>query len=613
LIPAGLLTASAAAIHFSVVPDHVSEYLPFAVLFLLTALAQAALAVATIAWPSRRVFAAAALVATGCIMVWFVSRTVGLPIGPPEKLDIETGAPVAIFLQIATANGQLAGTLTSVLEVASILLFGVLLLVPRRPRPPGRWWLAGAIPSGAVIVLVSSIGVSAGGFNTLPQSVNMSTASRARASLTMNQLVEPPGSQPLKTFDLTTRVVRMKGRDLWTYNGTVPGPEIRVNVGDRIRVHLVNKLPAATTIHWHGMRVPNAEDGVAGLTQDAVAPGTSYTYEFVARDPGTYFYHAHQDPEHQMPRGLYGAVVVEPSSGPSYDHDYALIVGDANELLPPTHVDAQPGELVRLRIISAFQEDMTGAPELLVLLGTPYQVVALDGHDLNQPQALGPELLPIGPGQRVDLAFRMPERGQVSLLDERPRTGTRQIRKEWAAIGDGPVPELPAHDRLSRFDFTAYGEPAADPVASRVRFDVSADLHITNQPGVRYGSYEFIHMFNGQSFPDTRPIIVKEGDYVQLRIVNETDEYHPIHLHGHFMHIISRNGVPLSGSPVLLDSILVGPHETWDVAFLADNPGLWMLHCHVLVHAAYGLSTMLSYAGIWTPYAIGTTSGNFPE
>jgi FtsP/CotA-like multicopper oxidase with cupredoxin domain len=207
----------------------------------------------------------------------------------------------------------------------------------------------------------------------------------------------------------------------------------------------------------------------------------------------------------------------------------------------------------------------------------------------------------------------MPAQGQVTLLDERPQTGTRQIRREWAALGDGPAPELPATDHLSRFDLTTYGEPAADPVASRASFDVSSDLRITNQPGVRYGSYEFIHMFNGQSFPDAPPIIVKEGNYVRLRIINETDEYHPIHLHGHFLHVMSRNGVPISGSPVLLDSILVGPHETWDVAFLADNPGLWMIHCHVLVHAAYGLSTMLSYAGTWTPYSIGTISGNFPD
>ncbi len=110
-----------------------------------------------------------------------------------------------------------------------------------------------------------------------------------------------------------------------------------------------------------------------------------------------------------------------------------------------------------------------------------------------------------------------------------------------------------------------------------------------------------MHMFNGKTFPDTEPIIVKEGQYVRLRFVNDTDEYHPMHLHGHVYSVISKNGGPISGSPIHLDSILVGPHETWEGAFLADNPGLWMLHCHVLIHARFGLSTMVSYEGIRTP------------
>jgi FtsP/CotA-like multicopper oxidase with cupredoxin domain len=613
LVPAGLLTAGAAAIHFSLVPDHLSEYLPFGILFVVTGLAQAALALATVLWPRRRVFAAAALVALGCITVWLVSRTVGLPFGPSERLAIDTSAPVSIFLEIATSNGQLAGTLTSIIEAASVLLFAVLLVMPPRPRPVRRWWLAGSIPSGLLIVLLSFIGVSAGSFNALPESVNMSTASRASATLSMDQLVEPRGSQPIKTFDLTTKIVTIKGQVAWTFNGTVPGPEIRANVGDRILVHLLNNLPAATSIHWHGLRLPNAEDGVAGITQDAVASGTSYTYEFVVKDPGTYWYHAHQDTEHQVPRGLYGALVVEPTSGPSYDEDFSLAIGDASELLPPTRFDAKPGDLVRLRIISAYQEDMTGTPELLVLAGARYKVVALDGHDLNQPQELGPELLPIGTGQRYDLVFRMPQSGQVLLLDRRPQTGSRQIRREWASLGSGPAPDSPTGEKLNTFDLATYGQPTSDPVASRSSFNVSADLHIASFPGVRYGSYQFIHTFNGKSFPDTSPIIVDEGDYVRLRFINETNEYHPIHLHGHFMHVISRNGVPISGSPVVLDSILVGPNQTWEVALLADNPGLWMIHCHVLIHAAYGLSTMLSYRGIWTPYVIGTKSGNFPE
>ena len=160
---------------------------------------------------------------------------------------------------------------------------------------------------------------------------------------------------------------------------------------------------------------------------------------------------------------------------------------------------------------------------------------------------------------------------------------------------------------------TSYGLPAPDPVAARATFDVNRDLTVTSQPGVRYGAFELVHMFDGQSFPNTPNIIVSEGQTVQLRFINNTDEWHPMHLHGHYFSVISKNGRPLSGSPVHLDSVLVGPHETWVVAFAADNPGLWMLHCHVLIHAAYGLSAMLSYTGISTPFTIGSLSGDFPE
>jgi len=221
----------------------------------------------------------------------------------------------------------------------------------------------------------------------------------------------------------------------------------------------------------------------------------------------------------------------------------------------------------------------------------------------------------------------------VRLLDVRPQTGSAEPARDWASLGEGPLPQLnasmPVFDRsrplgyvatsLATFDPTSYGIAAPDPVASRGTYDVTSDLVITNQPGLRYGSHldrvplKLIHMFNGKSFPDTVPIVVREGQYVRLRLVNDTDEYHPIHLHGHVFSVISRNGKPLTGSPVHLDSILVGPHETWVGAFLADNPGLWMLHCHVLIHAAFGLSTMVSYKGITTPYVIGSKSGNFPE
>jgi FtsP/CotA-like multicopper oxidase with cupredoxin domain len=162
------------------------------------------------------------------------------------------------------------------------------------------------------------------------------------------------------------------------------------------------------------------------------------------------------------------------------------------------------------------------------------------------------------------------------------------------------------------FDFTRYGAPAFDAVAAATP-DVTAPIVLDKQPGIRDGRVELVHTINGQASPDVPPIVVSEGQIVRLHIVNATDEYHPMHLHGHVMSVLGRDGEALQGSPVLLDSILVGPRETWDVAFAADNPGIWMFHCHVLLHAGMGMVTTVNYRGISTPFEMGTASGNRPE
>ena len=370
LYPAAMLTLGAAAIHFSVAPDHLEEFPPFGILFLVVGLLQLALAGLVVMLPRRRVFATAMAVAVVCLLVWAVSRTVGLPVGP------HPGRPEALGL---------ADALTSAFEVLSLLLF-ILLLRSSPPRSDRRLWLIPAVPIGVLLTIATVIGVVAG-LNPLPYAVNMGSADPGKSAVTMADLNEPPGRQPEKDFTLTAQVAHISvfgGQEAWTYNGTVPGPELRVNQGDRLRVTLINHLPASTSIHWHGLRLPNADDGVAGITQDAVPPDGQYTYEFVVKDPGTYWYHSHQDTEDQVPLGLYGALVVEPAQGPAYDRDYAVLLGDANRTRP-IQLDAKPGDLVRLRVISAFMEDMNGTPELLTLLGVQYRVIALDGHDLNGP------------------------------------------------------------------------------------------------------------------------------------------------------------------------------------------------------------------------------------
>jgi len=217
----------------------------------------------------------------------------------------------------------------------------------------------------------------------------------------------------------------------------------------------------------------------------------------------------------------------------------------------------------------------------------------------------------------------MPASGAVRLVDTEGQSHSSGVQSAIAAaagsvslpsvtIGDGALPASARLDALPVFDPIHYGVPAADPVAT-AHVDATYPIVLTEQPGFHSGSIQLVHEINGKASPGIPPITVHEGQVVRLHMVNDTSEYHPMHLHGHTMSVLSRNGDPVTGSPVRLDSVPVGPNETWDVVFLADNPGLWMLHCHVLLHAAFGLTMSIDYAGISTPYSMGTRPGNMPE
>ena len=612
---AAVLILGSALIHFAVAPEHLQAYLPYGLFFLFAGTAQAAVALGIILRPSRPLIVATLAGTLGLIGLWWLSRTIGLPIGP------EPGRPEAVGF---------ADIMCVALEAVSVLVLLRLAFPPRKPRLRSRWRVVvGTVPALLLAGLLTYVGVGSA-IADMPVAFNASPPVPGTTSTSVASLVAAPGGEPIKAFMLVAERASIDGRIVWTYNGSVPGPELRVTQGDRVRVTLVNHLQAATTIHWHGLRVPNAEDGVAGLTQNAVAPGASYSYEFVATDPGTYWYHSHQDTGSQLPQGLFGALVVEPPPGhvaEAYDDVVMLHSVPGSNAVAVNGVpggdlrlDAGPGETVRLRIINAVAPGMDGGPETPVLFGAPYRVVALDGHDLNKPHLLGPERIALGMGQRADVVFTMPANGSVRLVDRELPGEANAISRafgslqtnETVTIGDGPLPELAAPSRLPLLDITRYGEPAPDPVASGP-FDATYPIRLNEGPGFHDGRIELVHTINDQASPTIAPIRVREGQLVRLRITNLTGEFHPMHLHGHVMSVIARDGVPIAGSPLHLDSLLVGPHESWDVAFLADNPGLWMLHCHVLLHASFGMSMTVIYAGITTPFEMGTRSGNLPE
>jgi FtsP/CotA-like multicopper oxidase with cupredoxin domain len=386
--------------------------------------------------------------------------------------------------------------------------------------------------------------------------------------------------------------------DGYTLNGTSPGPTLRVPQGKLVEVRLVNEsIVGGTTLHWHGIAVPNAADGVAGVTQDAVPVGATHVYRFRPPQAGTYWYHAHQLSHEQVERGLLGALVVDPPGA---------VVDETRDVVALTHlytgrrttagrtgdvaVPAAPGTPVRVRVINT-----DNGPTRTWVDGAPFRVLAVDGTDVHEPTPVTGTSVDVTAGGRVDLEVVAPARVTIG--------GSSAV-----VVGAGAPPASRQPDAV--LDLLHYGTPAPlglDPAAPDRTFEYA----IGRRPGFMDGRPGLWWTVNGHLFPDMPMFTVVEGDVVAVHITNTSGEVHPMHLHGHKMLVLARNGIPATGSPWWVDSLGVGDGESYDVAFVADNPGIWSDHCHHLVHAKDGLVVHLMYAGVAASYRIG--GGNIPE
>lgn len=246
----------------------------------------------------------------------------------------------------------------------------------------------------------------------------------------------------VKVFELTTMMVHwpiLEGvsATAMTYNGTVPGPLIRVTEGDQVRIIVRNKLPEATTVHWHGVEVPNAMDGVPGMTQDPIEPGETFVYEFTARPAGTFMYHSHYEGDRQVGAGLYAPLIIDPltpeADPPDVDVTLMLsewlVRGSATyaampmsgmepnyftingKAFPATEtVHARVGQTVRLRLIGIGQ-----FIHPMHLHGFSFRVVAIDGHPVPEAAQLTMDTVSVAPGQRYDIEFTPMEPGPWML------------------------------------------------------------------------------------------------------------------------------------------------------------------------------------------------------
>jgi FtsP/CotA-like multicopper oxidase with cupredoxin domain len=433
----------------------------------------------------------------------------------------------------------------------------------------------------------------------------------AMAGRSVTALTADPGRPADVTVTLTARKERFRlpsGRDVdgYTLNGQSPGPVIRAVIGELVQVRLINEsVPDGVTLHWHGLDVPNAEDGVAGVTQDAVGVGHEFTYRFVAEQVGTFWYHSHQISHKQVSGGLLGALVVTPRQQAADVADIVALVHlydgarTVNGREGDLTVEARPGQRARVRVINTDNGQMSAW-----VAGAPFGLVAVDGTDLNGPTPIHDTAVLVTAGARADLEITMPADG----APVRVHLGGSVAVVLGSRSYDAPAISRPA-TTLDLLSYGTSGPLGFDPDHPDRRFWYD----IGRRPGFLDGRPGLWWTINGHQFPNVPMFVVAEGDVVRMHIANHSGQAHPMHLHGHHAVVLSRNAVPATGSPWWVDSLNVGNGESYDIAFVADNPGIWMDHCHNLPHATEGLVAHLVYEGVTTPFTVGETAGNQPE
>lgn len=406
--------------------------------------------------------------------------------------------------------------------------------------------------------------------------------------------------------------------EIWGYNGGVPGPLLRFKQGDTLRQTLRNSLPHPTAIHWHGLRLPNAMDGVPGFTQQAVQTGDTFAYEFPLLDAGTYWYHSHNHSTEQVARGLYGALVVEEDTPPDVDHDIVVVLDDwrlddAAQITDDfgamhdwTHagrlgnyIHAQMTEApqslaenarVRLRFINVASDRIM----TIAVKGATGHVVARDGMPLETLEAM--DTLTFGPAERADvivdviaseanaLEIAFLQRDTGYLLKAIPVSGPpAQARPPLSPLPDNPVTRLT--------DLTDLKGAREIPLV--MDGGAMGGMQSATFQGAELGVRDLVQKgkvwaFNGVvGMPDAPLAELNQGELVRIPIVNQTAFAHAMHLHGtHFQEVLADGQFgPLK------DTLLVQPRETREIAFRAEAPGKWLFHCHMLSHQAAGMKT----------------------
>lgn len=415
------------------------------------------------------------------------------------------------------------------------------------------------------------------------------------------------------------------GTPVTAFNDQVPGPTLRVKQGERVKVRVLNELDEATTIHWHGIRIDNRMDGVPGLTQEPIPPGGSFDYDFVAPDAGTYWYHSHLTAHEQVDRGLYGALIVEEPVPLAVDRDIWLVFDDwrlddrncidersfgsryewaregrigniftVNGQINPSF-PVRRGERVRLRCVNA----CNAAAVWFDMGGLPLQLIAHDGQFLPEPQLRQNRTTPLWPGQRLDFVVEIDDSVAEHVQLRRLYQGLNVPCATFDVVGT--VPRVAALEPIR-----LVGNPLQDidlDNAIEVDFLIEGGSNATRQLGFRrnfnYRDEGLFWTINGVSgdphegFVEQGPPLfeVERGKTVIVNMTNRTFFPHAMHFHGHHVKSLMRSGSRLEDQPWRDVETVRTLNETLTFAFVADNPGIWLAHCHMVEHHAAGMGT----------------------
>lgn len=398
----------------------------------------------------------------------------------------------------------------------------------------------------------------------------------------------------LRAAGATLELKPFYSTDVLAYNGTLPGPLLEARAGDRIIVHFQNDLAEATTIHWHGLRIPSDQDGNP-MVQGPVPAGGSFTYDFKVPDPGTFWFHPHMGTIEQIDRGMYGAILVAEEKPPTFTAERLYVIDDirlgsngqiapyaysghdvmmgrlgntllTNGKVTPPSGTAPHGSIERWRIVNA----STARVFEIAVDGASWRVIATDGGLLPTPYQT--DKLMVAPGQRFELEVTYDQAAAAARL------------LSFDAYTDNPPAVPMANVNIA-------GEIAAKPpVYPQVTTPALTDAALDKE--IRLGANDQGFTINGVVSETTSMMELTQGQPVRLTVLNDIGPYHPFHLHGQFFQILTRNDKP-ADEPGLKDTVLLDAFEKVTLLTYFENPGMWMYHCHIPEHAEFGMMAHL--------------------